>query len=276
MRAGKRSKYAVATRGLRYTAVKLFNDIFAVRRLPQVLKRGTNQWLDLLMEEPWKLLNQIHRRGISKRLRKPGFQKFMVQPADLAKIIRIGNLTDQIRRPHQCRFTVNAGIAWIIRHRKAGVFDGLHKTLRMYQVTVRKAVTDIHLTPINMIGRKAGIRGPARRANPVTSVVDDHLSGRVTLTHTARKTDVMDQQRHNVMQPILGLHRICFMLTQKDLLTHQRHHHRMFRIVIGGGGLVKMFQYLARRVIYEICKLRLLIRKNLRIRFSKMIGKTSS
>ena len=86
--------------------VKLGDPLLALDRPLQVAQRRVEIGLDLRPEETRKLLRQIGCRLVAELARMPGLDKLVVECIELARMVRIAQLPDQVGRTDQRRLGV--------------------------------------------------------------------------------------------------------------------------------------------------------------------------
>src|SRR6516162_9401907 len=89
--------------------------------------------LDLTPIELRIVVDQIRRTAVAQLLVNAGFDKFVIERVELARVERIAQLADQIAGPDQARLRIGSGVVVVIGYREARELDGARDPLLVYE-----------------------------------------------------------------------------------------------------------------------------------------------
>src|SRR4029453_6421818 len=104
-------------------AVEIRDPLLALDGELEVTERVPDIGLDAAPEERRILLDHVGRAGIAVALGHPGFQELVVERVEAPQIEGVGELPDQVGRPHQPRLGAGLVMLAVLRHRKARHLD---------------------------------------------------------------------------------------------------------------------------------------------------------
>ena len=133
--------------------------------------------LDPAPEEARVLLGQVGRVPAADPLGDPDLAELVVERRQLAQVGRVGELPDQVRRPHQPRLALGLGVVPVLRHREPGQLDRPAQPLDVEAAERGAAVADEDLAALDVPGRQEGVRRAPRGDHRVARRVDDVAPG---------------------------------------------------------------------------------------------------
>ena len=108
-----------------------------------------------------------------------GLIKFVIEAVDLAHIVRIAQLADEVGGADQPGSVGNIGRVQSVGHGKAGKLQPGDHFTGVEHIQMAEALTHENFAALHMIRRQAGIRGAARWHEGAHGLVD-HI-GAVTI-----------------------------------------------------------------------------------------------
>ena len=149
------------------------------------------------------LIDQISRALVTQSLIGSRLGKFVKQGVQLARVKRVGQLTDQVSGTEQAAFGIGSGIGVIDGYREARHFDGQRNPFLVDLGHWAEPVAHHNLGTFDVIRGEKGIRGAAWRRDPVAVGVDDEAVGGVAGADAADIADIVGQSCQQVMEPVL-------------------------------------------------------------------------
>ena len=186
----------------------------------------------LAPEEPGISLGQIGRAGIAQPFVDPYFGELMEQCIELARIQRVGQLSDQIGSAQQASLGVGLGVIVIVRNRKAGQFDGTRDTLAVDQGIILEAFAHNDLRAKDVVGRQVRVGSTAGQRNRVSRLVNDLPLARIAFADIAQIPDIVREGRDNEVQPVFRRDVPSQSKAAQDVLCDLSHQGGVLRIVI--------------------------------------------
>src|SRR3954451_24157891 len=156
-----------------------------VRRPLQVAQRRPDVGLDLAPEEARVPLRQVGRVAVAEPLRHPGLAELAEQRRQLARVGRVGQLADQVRRPHQPALSLRLRVVPILRPREPGQLDRPTQPLDVEPRHRGAAAAHVDLAALDVPGGQERVRGAARRGHRVPGRVDHVAAVAVALADAA-------------------------------------------------------------------------------------------
>jgi hypothetical protein len=144
----------------------------------------------------------------------------------------ITELPNEVGGSHERTILVLLIIGFGSRNGKSRGFNGAGYPARVKNITCRQAVHHKHLGPVDVIGKKSGIRRFARQFCLVTGRVDDVPVRSVAFEQASNVADVVQEARNDNMGIITGKRGNEERASLHNVVPSQRHQHRMFDIMV--------------------------------------------
>ena len=212
--------------------VELGDPLLAFDGALEMLQRRADVGLDHAPEEARIALGEIGGRLEVEPLGDAGLDELVEQRVQLARIVGIGELADQVGGADQAGLGMGVGVVVVLGHREAGQLDRPGDPVGVEMLAQAQAMVDEDLAALDVVGREERVRGAARRGHGVARLVDHEAALGIAGTDAAQIADVVAQRRHREVQPVgvrdlLGQHPAA-----QHRLADQGDHDRVLGVVV--------------------------------------------
>lgn len=210
---------------------------------PQAMQPLLDVGRNRLPEKTGKLAPHLQRRGVAEFLVQAQLAELVIERRNLPQVAGVGQLSDQVRGPHQRAIAAGIGGKLPLRRRKARVLDKVGHLVGVDILVLPEALAHENLAAVDMIGRKGRTGKVVRNLLHRTLFVDHHDVAVITGADTAQVADVVAQQRDHEVQPVVGGHAaLVQVLALQHRLPDLRDRDRVLDIVIERVGIAQVLQ----------------------------------
>lgn len=181
--------------------------------------------------------------GEAASLSFANLSEFCEESGQLLKVLRIGDLTDEVRGANQARQGIRVCMRLVRWHRETGHLDTGSDQLDVDIVIPGKAFLNVHFPPVDVIRGHEGIGSTDGRLNPSTIRADQTTQFGVLGEERAQITNVVEQHSDHSLQPVSAAEVAYRKLsTPKNGLSCIGDEHRVLEVMIGTVALQQCFQ----------------------------------